>query len=280
MKTYLLFDAHLEHENITRWTGRPMDFETRLSHACHDVLQAGDHLIIGGDLYLGRLPGLEAAVRAVVPPGVHATLIRGNHDRLSEQAYRRAGLHVTDGLIYRQVLITHYGSQTLPDGVIGQIGGHYHQNPAHPALPNHLKLSLEEQGLRPVNFEWAYRELQRRHLMRLPPERVSDKWFLKDPAYAQIAVHYEDGTCEHAIPKEPYDLAGRRPAKIVMRSKPRARALRALQQAGLLGADHPEPSAASLELPDDATETFHGPLALFALGAVCRLRGAPGPENP
>lgn len=256
--TFLLADPHLGHERVRAWTGRPADFETQLEHSCHHLLRPGDHLIIMGDLYLGPAKNLGAQVRRLVPEGVQGTLILGNHDTLSEAAYRRAGLTVVDSLVYRKLLISHMGSLVLPDTARGQLVAHYHQHPLDPSIPHALKISIEEDGLRPLSFDKVYQKMSKLGLLRDLPAGADDRWFLAQDRYAQITV-WTGETMRHLIPGRLLDISPDSVTRLRLQGRTSMLYMRRLRPDHPLRAQHPE---------DEPVLTFEGADAAAALSEV------------
>lgn len=124
MKTYLISDPHLNHDNIATYCQRPADFTARINRAVHQIVKDEDILINLGDIGIGKPDGYMRIVQEW--PG-RKILVRGNHDQKSCQWYMEHGFDwACDGMIYRGCWLTHKPSDVLPPGTNINIHGHLH----------------------------------------------------------------------------------------------------------------------------------------------------------
>lgn len=124
MKTYLISDPHLNHDNIKTYCQRPDDFTDRIDKNVHAIVKDEDILINLGDIGIGKPEGYMKLVQAW--PG-RKILVRGNHDQKSCQWYMNNGFDFAcDGMIYRGCWLTHKPSDVLPLGTNINIHGHLH----------------------------------------------------------------------------------------------------------------------------------------------------------
>jgi calcineurin-like phosphoesterase family protein len=124
MKTYLISDPHLNHDNIATYCQRPADFTQKIDRNVKEIVKPEDILINLGDIGIGKPDGYMEMVNQW--PGRHI-LVRGNHDQKSCQWYMNNGFDFAcDGMIYRGAWLTHKPSDVLPPGTSINIHGHLH----------------------------------------------------------------------------------------------------------------------------------------------------------
>lgn len=125
MKTYIMADSHLNHNNIKTWCDRPDDFTERIHKNVHAIVKPEDLLIHIGDVGMDKTDSFMLMVKAW--PG-RKVLVRGNHDGKSCQFYMENGFDfANDGFIYRGIWLTHKPwLRELPYGTHLNVHGHLH----------------------------------------------------------------------------------------------------------------------------------------------------------
>jgi calcineurin-like phosphoesterase family protein len=152
--TWLITDTHLFHERMTELCGRPADFTDRIVTNLQKVMYPQDMLIHLGDVIFYKMEMLDAILDLI--PGTKV-LVKGNHDKKSNNWYRRNGFHVVvDALRLGDVYLTHKPVETLPDGVRINVHGHWHnKNIAVPewwSAQTHRLLAVEHTQYFPVRL--------------------------------------------------------------------------------------------------------------------------------
>lgn len=167
MKSWLITDTHFfhdmhdkMHDNMVEFCGRPKDHTESIMAHWREMVGWDDVIIHMGDILLGsgrkqKLKGIMATL-----PG-RKILVRGNHDKESLSWYMDNGfLLAVEGMLYRDIWITHRPALSLPDGAVVNIHGHHHNNghrswefePGKPEPWHHL-LAIENTDYRPVDLE-------------------------------------------------------------------------------------------------------------------------------
>ena len=182
--TWILSDTHFGHANIVGYCARPEDHEQRMVAEWRATVPADGTVVHLGDLSYSN----NATFRGIYSKeltGARKLLVRGNHDRSRFSFYRQCGFAlVADFWIpwehdpeYR-IEFSHY-----PDGNplplrSWRLHGHIHNNGYYdgrqfdeprrlvPFWKNHINLSVEQIGYRPVNLN----DLLRGAILGLAPD--------------------------------------------------------------------------------------------------------------
>ena len=155
MKVWLISDTHFNHHNITTYCKRPPDFTEILIKRWHETVQPDDLVLHLGDVMIGKksewiMPSL---------PG-RKILVMGNHDRSQSATWWM--MHGFDfacqGLVFRNVWLTHEPSNSLAGGCDLNVHGHLHnfQAEVHPNYKPksfHRLFAVEYTDYRPVEFD-------------------------------------------------------------------------------------------------------------------------------
>ena len=168
-RTFLIADTHFGDGSIIKYENRPYSsvqaMDQGLIDAWNDVVAKGDLVWHLGDFcvpgrereYLDKLNGDKI-------------LIRGNHDTLSNQAYRDAGFTevydlpvIVDGFW----ILSHeplYVNENMP---YANLFGHVHASPLYRDFSSqHYCVSVERIGYGPINYEEIKERVQNAALKR------------------------------------------------------------------------------------------------------------------
>ena len=109
MKLYVIGDTHFNHDNMVEYCNRPENFDERIGKAlCR--LAPDDTLYHLGDICIGR--DAEMHEKFIEPTKAKKILVRGNHDKRSNNWYLRHGWDfvcttITDKFFNTEVLLSH-----------------------------------------------------------------------------------------------------------------------------------------------------------------------------
>ncbi len=173
---YLITDTHLGHRGMCRTCGRPVNFSEMICHYWRDMVRPDDTVI-----HLGDVAWNDDWLRRVKRLPGHKILVRGNHDKKSDEAYRDAGFETVVTSLRRDfgpvsVLFTHepcYDTDLTHPKIIWNIHGHNHDLHREEMRQFRLPLSLEHMGYRPIAVDASFLDrLEQwgndRHLPTLP----------------------------------------------------------------------------------------------------------------
>lgn len=157
---WLITDTHFFHDKMVEFCGRPADHTERIMARWIEMVGWTDPIFHLGDIMLGS--GRKNRMKEIITalPG-HKTLVRGNHDKESLSWYMANGWHsAVEGLLYRDIWITHCPAKVLPEGAVINIHGHHHNN-GHRSWefekgkpePWHHLLAIENTDYRPVDLD-------------------------------------------------------------------------------------------------------------------------------
>lgn len=152
MGVYFTADMHFDDESIIRYEDRPFAsvslMNEKIIEAWNNTVCAEDEVYIVGDIgnaeYISKLNGRKY-------------LIKGNHDRLDNEEYRRLGFaEVYDKpIIYDDFwIVSHepmYVNRNMP---YANIFAHVHNNPAYNTVSaRSYCVSMDRNDFTPVAFE-------------------------------------------------------------------------------------------------------------------------------
>jgi calcineurin-like phosphoesterase family protein len=160
MRYWLLPDPHFLHENICQWSGRPKGFEQKLFTNWNINVDPNDVVLVLGDICLGKDEEVhELFVKPLVGKKI---LVRGNHDKKSDEWYMRHGWD----FVCHELRLEKFGYNLVlshePVSVrVGEINGHGHfhntdhrsQEPEYRKIRTprtHRLLALEHHGYGPI----------------------------------------------------------------------------------------------------------------------------------
>ena len=160
---YFIADTHFTEDSIIRYESRPFQSVQEMDRILverwnsavaeeDEVFMLGDFGAVGREAeFLGRLQGRKF-------------LVKGNHDRKSNQYYRLAGFEeVYDHpvIIEGFWILSHeplYVNSHMP---YGNLFGHVHNSPIFRTFSaQHYCVSVERTGYAPVSFEEIRRKIQ------------------------------------------------------------------------------------------------------------------------
>ena len=135
-RIFVTSDLHFSHHNIIKYCDRPfssvLEMNDTLVESWNSVVKENDVVIIIGDYVLGNRTAVEEVTAKLKG---YKILVKGNHDRCSNTAYRNAGikkvfktllLDTSDlGLPFlNQLIINHFPTES--NGASLVLHGHIH----------------------------------------------------------------------------------------------------------------------------------------------------------
>jgi len=135
-KVWIITDTHFGHERMSEYCGRPDDFSEQILTKLERELSPGDTLIHLGDICFGR----DEYWHNLLPKFVKKILVRGNHDKKSNDWYLAHGWdfvcdEFSTTYFGRYVTFSH---QPIPNIQNLNVHGHFH---------NHLPRLLEKRWI-------------------------------------------------------------------------------------------------------------------------------------
>ena len=112
MATWLTSDLHLFHKNIITYCNRPFadeyEMNERIVCVWNETVKDDDSVIVVGDLTAGLFDRKDQLIELVGRLKGIKTLVVGNHDHLSNKAYREMGFNtVVKSMVIDDMLIVH-----------------------------------------------------------------------------------------------------------------------------------------------------------------------------
>lgn len=168
---WLLSDAHLGHDKVQVYCGRPKGFEEKIFEAMKKCIKPDDILIFLGDLCMKNDKHWNAEILKYAPKT--RWFVRGNHDPKSLTWYIRNGWSFAGdsfSMIYgnKNILFSHEPKEVKNYDI--NIHGHFHNNPEEKWEPHlkslltnkHYLISIEESHYCPTNLLQVVSEIQKR----------------------------------------------------------------------------------------------------------------------
>ena len=152
MSTFFIADTHFDDDALRRYEDRPFSNTSEMNEAIIDrwnrIVSDDDEVYLVGDVgnteYISKLNGIKY-------------LIKGNHDKLSNDEYRRLGFAecYDKPIIYADFwIVSHepvYVNRNMP---YANIFGHVHNNPAYNTVSARgYCVSVDRTDFAPVPFE-------------------------------------------------------------------------------------------------------------------------------
>lgn len=132
-RVMLIADTHFHHDKMCEWSSRPNNFTELLINNLRRFMMPEDTLIHLGDVIFGKLSELKPIMESI--PGTKI-LVRGNHDKETNNWYMRRGFSfVADYIIRNKTIFSHIpvDIQNLTNlGVVRNIHGHLHDDGHRP----------------------------------------------------------------------------------------------------------------------------------------------------
>jgi len=153
---WLTADTHFGHRNIIKYCNRPWETSEEMDAALfknwNDTIKQNEVVYFLGDLTLSSNPEIIKSILSRLN-GIKY-LIKGNHDRLTNQQYRDCGFkEVYDyPIIYKEFFILSHAPVFMDDTMpYVNIHGHTHQN----NQPNKkcFNVSVENIGYKPIDIK-------------------------------------------------------------------------------------------------------------------------------
>lgn len=149
MKIWLTTDTHFGHDKMIEFCGRPTDFSDQILNNLSKLVKEDSLLIHLGDVCIGNDQKWHDALSDSMP-SVSKILIRGNHDKKSDQWYMSNGWR----FVCESIQNTYFGENILlshfPINDIGydlNIHGHFHNSDHIRHEPELLKVKNDKQML-------------------------------------------------------------------------------------------------------------------------------------
>ena len=162
VKTYLISDSHLNHDNIATYCDRPTNFTELILKNWRQVVKPEDVTIHLGDVAIGNRRAVKDMLQDI--PG-RKILIRGNHDwNHSNSWWMENGFDFScDAMIFRGAWLTHRPAEALPKGCNVNVHGHLHNiwNGFHPNDPKEGEISSFESETLMMENKKLYNAWQR-----------------------------------------------------------------------------------------------------------------------
>ena len=164
MATWLTSDLHLFHKNIITYCNRPFtdeyEMNDRIVCVWNETVQDEDSVIVVGDLTAGLFDRKDQLVELVGRLRGVKTLVVGNHDHLSNSAYRAMGFNtVVKSMVMGDMLIVHKPATEQNPKTIRLkevhkpkliVHGHIHAN--LPEIDGHFNVAWDRHG-RMINMD-------------------------------------------------------------------------------------------------------------------------------
>lgn len=154
-KVWVTTDNHFDHPNIIKHGHRPGNHEELQIEAFQRQVNPQDIVFFLGDFCLGKPDNIRERLQQI--PG-RKMLVLGNHDSHVAYWYMNNGFDfAAEGILYRDVWMTHKPARWLPDGARVNLHGHLHdsdpQRHPHFVQPWHILLAIENQAYKPVELD-------------------------------------------------------------------------------------------------------------------------------
>ena len=182
-QTWIVSDTHWGHDNIVGYCARPEDHEERMIAEWRATVPDWATVLHLGDLSYSN-NGRFKALQSKELTGARKLLIQGNHDKSRFAFYRASGFQLIKPFWiewehHYRIEFSHYPemNEWMGDTAF-RVHGHIHNNgyfdgretgePRRlvPFLRNHINVSVEQIGYRPVNLE----DLLRGAILGLTPD--------------------------------------------------------------------------------------------------------------
>lgn len=126
MKTYIIGDTHLNHDEIATYCDRPKDFTERIIKNWNAIVKSDDIVLHIGDVIIGNRRTFPEIRRELNGRLVLAAL--GNHDYCHSLTWwmRNGFDFAAEATVYRNVYLTHKPATYLPYGCKLNVHGHLH----------------------------------------------------------------------------------------------------------------------------------------------------------
>lgn len=157
-KIFFISDLHLGHENIIKYCDRPFanteEMNTSLINNWNKTVGKDDKVFVLGDFALANSNNIIKWGRAL---NGHKVLIKGNHDRATDNVYHEAGFqHIYQyPIFWNQSFLLSHAPISTDMGKIINIHGHIHNKPIESGFSNNtfFCVSAEMTGYCPINFK-------------------------------------------------------------------------------------------------------------------------------
>lgn len=157
----IISDTHFFHRNLVTYCGRPKDFELKIEKGLR-MVNPEDTLIHLGDIAMGN--DLKAHERFIMPLACKKILIRGNHDKKSDNWYLNHGwnfvVETFSGKYFNKKILFSHLPQKDDGSFDFNIFGHFHNTNfrkyepemASRLTPKHHLFALEYNDYKPIKL--------------------------------------------------------------------------------------------------------------------------------
>ena len=154
MKIFVIADTHFFHENIIKYCDRPFssveDMNNTIIKNWNEVVSNDDIVLHLGDVSLGKKEETAKIIRKLKGRKI---LIKGNHDRWSDQVYRDMGFEYVSKfpILYDGFyILSHAPLEILSDKLpYMSCYGHVHNDERYVDTENTKCFSVERIGYKP-----------------------------------------------------------------------------------------------------------------------------------
>ena len=152
---FVIPDTHLGHENIKKYCNRPDGFENIIAENWNNEIGKFDTVIHLGDISMKSQIG-DNYVKKLGKWNGKKVLVRGNHDKNSDEFYLNAGFTIVVEEIAMclgnmKILFTH--RPKLDHDADINIHGHQHNLSVLDETRLYLPLSIEHMGYKPLKID-------------------------------------------------------------------------------------------------------------------------------
>lgn len=154
MKYYIIADTHFSHDRIINYCNRPFEDVQEMNRTLiknwNEVVSNQDTVIHLGDLSLGNK---EETRKIISQLNGKKILIKGNHDRWSDEAYRQMGFDYVSKfpIIFKGFFILSHAPMQLNETTpYFNYYGHVHNDNKYRDTETSRCVSVEKIGYKPV----------------------------------------------------------------------------------------------------------------------------------
>jgi calcineurin-like phosphoesterase family protein len=159
-KLWLISDTHFFHQRIKEYCNRPDNWQDLIINNWNSIIQPTDTVLHLGDFALGKKEQIQELVSTL---NGKILLLRGNHDRCSNEFYKNLGIdviHIPFETQFNNKVFIFSHEPIIKKSVMApnifNFHGHIHNNPTKGITQNHINLCVEVNDYKPRKFEELY----------------------------------------------------------------------------------------------------------------------------